>query len=259
MNGMMKLFKFVRANLCTLAALLAVNGFLLLNSPSFAVLGISAAAFCAYASLAAYNNITDKREDAINRKSINPLSASPAGKLITVATSAASIVMSYFISISTTFVCLSILATGIAYSKFRIKKYPLVKNIYTAIVMSAFFFMGATDGPAIPAVFIVYFAAMFAFFMAGSIVSDVRDYEGDRKTGIKTLSVLLGLRKSKLLIAGFVTTLAFFTIAFGLWNLYTFTAIAIAATAIALSGRPHIAHTMGGLALIALTLQLVIG
>ena len=49
--------------------------------------------------------------------------------------------------------------------------------------------------------------SLIIFFTAVTNIRDIKDYEGDRADGIKTLPVLLGLNKSKKLIAG---TICFF-------------------------------------------------
>jgi len=258
MNTIVDLVKFLRIQLCIFASLLAMSGFLIFNEVSLAVFGVIGVAFFTYASLSVYNNITDKDEDIINRKAISPLSKSAAGLCIAVAAAASSVLLSYLLSVTTIALTIVVLVTGLAYSKFRIKRYLLVKNVYTAAVMSLIFFMGAVSGLPTPETIVSYFAAIFMFFFAGSIISDMRDYEGDIKTGIRTLPVLAGLTKSKVLVCSITALMIVSIIAFDLPNLYILAVAAAIASATAVLAKPHAAHNIGGLALIALAIRLLL-
>jgi 4-hydroxybenzoate polyprenyltransferase len=77
---------------------------------------------------------------------------------------------------------------------FRIKDVPVVKNLYAGVLWSAaliltpYFYVD--HRPGLPAVLIIFISLGANFFV--ELMWDVRDVEGDRKSGVRTIPVLFG-------------------------------------------------------------------
>ena len=92
----------------------------------------------------------------------------------------------------------------------RLKRFVMINSFFVslaclAIIMSGFFIVSPEKiGTAFPFSLVI---AIVIFFTTVSNIRDLKDVEGDKADGIKTLPVLLGLKKSQKLIAG---TICFF-------------------------------------------------
>lgn len=85
----------------------------------------------------------------------------------------------------------------------RLKRLPFFSKLaisFSSLVLVILGYNFVTDGINIPGKVIVFFLICFT-----AVINfiDIKDYEGDAKAGIKTLPVLLGLKKAKLLIGLF--------------------------------------------------------
>jgi 4-hydroxybenzoate polyprenyltransferase len=93
---------------------------------------------------------------------------------------------------------------------FRLKRFVLVNSFLVSLaclsVIMAGFFAVSTDKSILtfPPSLVL---ALIIFFTAVTNIRDIKDIDGDRADGIKTLPVLLGLKKAKMLVAG---TICFF-------------------------------------------------
>jgi len=74
---------------------------------------------------------------------------------------------------------------GMAYSFFKIKALPLVKNIYTGFGIALIFLIGSSGAP-FTYTMIIYYFLISLFMTTGSIIADLRDYKGDSETGISS-------------------------------------------------------------------------
>lgn len=97
------------------------------------------------------------------------------------------------------------LCVGIIYSikisNFRLKDITGIKNISIAFSWSltgTFLPLAVSFSNIIQVIFIFYFYFIRVFI--GSILFDVRDIEGDRINGVRTIPVFLGLKKTKRLL-----------------------------------------------------------
>ena len=164
-------------------------GYFLFNRLSINIIFVVLTSFFLCAGAYSYNNITDKREDLINRKRISPLTYSSLGNIVVIASFSLGMIFSLFLSGTSIFISSLLLILGIAYSLFRIKRFFLIKNIYTGFGVPILFLLGAAS---INVETLWYYFLLSSFSFAGSIISDIRDYEGDKKTCIKTLPVYMG-------------------------------------------------------------------
>ncbi len=193
----MEFLNFIRVRICISASLLALAG-ILLSAHGISAAFVLACSFFACAAVYSYNNITDKEEDLKNRGSLNRLVLNKKLGLAVVSCCAlTSIMLSFSLTFYSAFFILTFIVTGIAYSHFRIKKHPLIKNLYTAFLISQLFLVGYGY---IDAGTLFYYTEFYLFILAGSILSDLRDYEGDKDAGINTLPVIFGPAKIKKMI-----------------------------------------------------------
>jgi geranylgeranylglycerol-phosphate geranylgeranyltransferase len=119
------------------------------------------------------------------------------------------IICSYFVNRACFIIALITALLAILYDV-KMKKVKLVGNFYIAYVMAIpFIFGGASviEGDSLfftihPVIFIIAFIA----FLAGSgreIMKDVMDFEGDRKSGVRSFPKYIGSRKSNIVAAFF--------------------------------------------------------
>ena len=210
-NKLRNLIEFIRPKLCVFVACISAIGYLLFNELSSNILFVLLSSFFVCAGAYSYNNMTDKKEDYINRKRLNPFVSSINGKRIVCACLLAGFSFSLFLSFSSVLFYISSAVTGIIYSKFAVKKHFIIKNIYTGFgVMQAFLIGASVSAPTLEAFY--YYIALSLFVVIGSIISDMRDYTGDKSAGIKTIPVHFGYGITKALVLILLGIYAFFII-----------------------------------------------
>jgi 4-hydroxybenzoate polyprenyltransferase len=95
----------------------------------------------------------------------------------------------------------------------RLKRVPVLSKLVIALntlaLMSAGYGIAGGDVRALPASLVVF--VLVAFTLAANFI-DLKDYEGDKAAGIRTLPVLIGMRPSQILIAG--SFVAFYGLAY---------------------------------------------
>ncbi len=190
-KAIVQMLEFIRLNLCIYAVLFGMAGYLLFNTLSSEIIWISLSCFFIVAGVYSYNNITDIKEDKINRKEINRFSKSSLGSIISSICIFFGIFFSFFVSTFSFYIAVIFVITGLAYSRFRMKSYLFIKNIYTAFLIAFLFLLGVTYFEFTVRIFL-YYLLFFVLVLLGSITSDLRDFEGDFKSGIRTLPVVFG-------------------------------------------------------------------
>jgi len=188
-----ELSEFIRLKLCIFASFLAIGSYLLFNQLSFDIIFVALVSFFVVMGGYAYNNIRDKEEDLINRKKENRFVVNKSYLIVVF-----SFLMALLLSLSLSFHSILFTIIGITvctiYSLFRIKKYFLLKNIYTGFGVAQVFLLGANY---ITVEIFSHYLLISFFIIIGSIISDLRDYKGDKIVGIKTLPTMLGYDRSK--------------------------------------------------------------
>lgn len=174
-------------------------GYMLFNNLSATILWVAAGCFFIVACVYSYNNITDKKEDKINRGKINAFSKSKSGTYVVFLCALFGLLFSFYVSSSSFILSAIFVVAGFLYSRFRIKSYFLVKNLYTAFFTSFLLLIGAAHLE-FSQEFFLYYLLFFISLLLGSIIADLRDFEGDNKVGLRTLPVILGYRKTKYLV-----------------------------------------------------------
>lgn len=129
-------------------------------------------------------------------------------------------IASYIVALTLTFlkntlalsVILFPLCIGLIYSikisNFRLKDIPALKNISIALswaVVGTFLPLAVSFKPF--ASIVLIFSFIFVKCFINSVLFDVRDIEGDRVNGVRTIPVLLGLNNTKYLLLALNSTL----------------------------------------------------
>ena len=98
--------------------------------------------------------------------------------------------------------------SGVIYSYYRIKNIFPLKNVYTGLSLTQAFMIGAANAGLIGDM-LLYTISLFLLLFVASLVSDLRDYEGDKAIGINTVPVVLGYEFTKKI--SFVALIIFVT------------------------------------------------
>jgi 4-hydroxybenzoate polyprenyltransferase len=195
------------------------------------------------------NKLTDFKEDMIN----SPERARTIKKIETIFKFSVlisfilSLILGFLDNILTLPVLFFPLFLGILYSVKLTKNFPRLKDI-TGVKNITIALSWAVVSALLPVIYvshrgIVLILLVFYFFFfksyINSIIFDIRDIEGDRMSGVRTIPVSLGREKTKLLLLVLNTTLLlwllifrdyfmkyfyilFFSIAYGYWYIMYF-------------------------------------
>jgi len=131
----------------------------------------------------------------------------------------------------------------------------VVKNIYTAFLITQLFLLGA-GFISFTKDFMLPYILFFFLILTGSVLSDLRDYEGDKRVGHNTLPVKLGYENGKKL--SYILLVICGTISLMIPNpLFYLSLPFLLLTAIFLRvNRPHLAHKYGSSSFLFLALWL---
>src|SRR3989338_3084824 len=247
------LWAFMRFKICFSGATLAAFSFLLFNDPSSEIIAVIIAAYALMTAIYTYNMITDKREDLINKGKVNKWVVDYSGSVL----SMSFLLLGTLLSISVdrlpiyTFAALA----GFSYSYFRVKEIFPWKNIYTGLLVGLTFLYGAEAG--LPTVLPVFgYLGVSMIFIAASVVSDLRDYEGDKQARIKTVPVHIGKSNSRMLFANILgATSGLMLMTFGIMWIYP-ALFAIPSIVLAQKERYHLSHSYIVMSFITIPLAL---
>lgn len=183
---------FIRIRICLYVASIGIVGHLLYN-PSSSIVPAALAAFFLAASVYSFNTVTDREEDRLNGR-VNSFAGN--GAAISFVLFFIGLSFSYAVSFQSFVVYIMASAAGLAYSALRLKRCFPFKNVYTIAVTLLAFLIGASSDR----VAIHHMALLSAIIASVSILGDMRDIEGDRKVGIKTVSSHFGEWWSRALV-----------------------------------------------------------
>jgi 4-hydroxybenzoate polyprenyltransferase len=195
-----ELRRFLRVDTSLLVSCIAMSGYLIFNEPSGEWIFLFTAIFFGTSAQYSYNFCTDKEEDAVNYERLNIFVIKNRGYPVILACALISIASALQLPYLTLAIYAISMVAGFIYSGFRIKRFFLVKNLYTGLFMSTTFFMGATIGNQNLGEIAPYLPLLFLFCMSGNLFGDVRGYEGDRLAGLKTIPIRFGRRAAKYII-----------------------------------------------------------
>lgn len=246
--------EFIRFELCLFASFIGMTSYLLFNQLSIEVIFVIVSSFFVCASVYAYNNTCDMEEDLINRGKINPFAVNK-GLLIVGCCILIGLISSLLLSTISLSFFISSIITGIIYSSFKLKKHFLIKNLYTSLGGVQLFLIGANVLNAD----IVPYCLLFSFFIfIGSLISDLRDYEGDKFSGIKTLPVVLGYQRAKIIVYLLLVVFPFFILQLGVYSFIPLITFSLIILFFLIKNKPKIAHMFNGISFIFLTFWLIL-
>ena len=153
------------------------------------------------------NKLTDIKEDSINlperakfiQKNKNLIICIP------ILSYATALLLAFLQNPFSIFLILFPLCTGVLYSikilNFRLKDITGLKNIVIALsCASTFAFLPLAVSLRNLAMIVLVFYFIFVKILGNSVLFDVRDIEGDRISGVRTIPVVFGRRKTKNLL-----------------------------------------------------------
>lgn len=203
--------EFIRLKVCLFVVAIAVSGFMLFNAFNSLIMPVIFSGFLITAGAYSLNNLVDSKEDSINRGKPNYFVENKSlGFSISFALLLSGIALVFFLSIQAILVAFLALAIILSYNFLKLKRFLLIKNVFTGFGVGLLFLVGALASPQAFMAPTLYYYFLFSFLVfIASIVSDLRDVKGDSLTGIKTLAFFLGTQKTKHLV--FVSMIAFIT------------------------------------------------
>jgi geranylgeranylglycerol-phosphate geranylgeranyltransferase len=145
------------------------------------------------------NDLIDERADKANRRIDRPLVRGDADKgaalLIGVVGLALGNIAAYLVSIECFVVVLLFSIFSILYN-LKLKRYPLMGNVFIAATMALPFAFGALILGSIPDSVAVLAGIAFVIGIGREIMKDVQDMVGDKAVGARTLPIVAGVKKS---------------------------------------------------------------
>jgi 4-hydroxybenzoate polyprenyltransferase len=178
--------------------------------------------FCVQTLIAAgcvLNDIVDRDIDKINKPKTHVIDKAISlrnARIIFASLTVVIIVLSVYISIymffEWTYISLSVYVLSLLYD-FYLKRSPLLGNVLMALLTSfiplvLFFFakdcIEAAHNEKINVLIYLYAALPFLIIIPRELSLDISDMEGDKACGCKTLPIIIGVKKSKLLVMAFL-------------------------------------------------------
>ena len=150
-------------------------------------------------SIYTLNRITDREEDRINdpRRSLYQARHGTATLAFASVLYMASLVVLLFLKVSMFFVALLPVIIGLLYSVGRLKSRLILKNIAitAGTICSVLIVLVAFDDLTAFSILLVVFLSLVT--LINTIIFDLKDIEGDRRCGIRTVPVIAGVRLTK--------------------------------------------------------------
>jgi 4-hydroxybenzoate polyprenyltransferase len=155
------------------------------------------------------NDVEDARDDAKNRlkKMRNPISSGRISKsqgyVISLVLVTSSIAISLILNkiMFMAFLASAVILMLYSWRNFRVKSMPIISTLFHGVGMSLITF-GAymALGNDLDMNSILIFSMVTFFSMSMHLVSEIRDFETDRKCGVRTTTISIGKNASKRLI-----------------------------------------------------------
>jgi 4-hydroxybenzoate polyprenyltransferase len=204
-----ELIVFTRPETCLFISGIGISGYLIFSPPGTLLLPLFLSIYFLSAASYAYNYLTDKDEDTMNGVSPNLFVSNGKGPWVIgflILLAALSSVLLPRVSFG---LIMLIIPLSIIYSRYRVKKVFLLKNIYTGLTIAVIFLIGAAAAHPLSMEVLRLFPLVFAFGFVLNVCGDIRGYGGDRVSGVKTIPVLYGIGWAKWTV---YTVLALFVI-----------------------------------------------
>lgn len=181
--------------------------------PDFLVLArLTASVYFLALATYLYNDLTDYDVDKVNDRDVLSSQRKNYLQILyhTVGFFVVSILLAFSINIQTGIGALVFMGLAIAYShpKVQLKSMFVVKTIVTALGGFIASVMGALAVQNISYLAIASSAIVFLIYFINGPLNDIRDLEGDRKGGRRTIPIVMGVRKSFAIIIGSISSIA---------------------------------------------------
>lgn len=232
---------FLRPNICLLIAGMGISGFLLFNPLNIKLLYVALATFFVGATSYSYNLITDKEEDLINHKKVNWFVTKNTGYYLVLCFLLIGFISVLFLSYTSMIFYISAALSGAVYSYYKIKDIFPLKNIYTGMSLTQAFMIGAANVP-INMGMLLYTLPLFLLLFVASLMSDLRDYKGDKAIGIRTVPVVLGYEFTKMISYATLIVLITSVFALRLWGLLPLLIFVLPISILIYQNKPKKAH-----------------
>jgi 4-hydroxybenzoate polyprenyltransferase len=173
------------------------------------------------------NDIVDRKIDKINKpkthvidNTISLKSAWTIFALLTLIIITLSLYISIYMFSEWAYISLSVYVLSLLYD-FYFKRSPLMGNILMALLTSfiplvLFFFakdcIEILNNEKIVVLIYSYAALPFLIIIPRELSLDISDIEGDKANGCKTLPIVIGVKKSKLIVVAFLLLIIFLSI-----------------------------------------------
>lgn len=159
-----------------------------------------------------YNDLTDYDIDEVNNRDTVSSKKVYRNQILyaTIGFFVFSVLMAFSINVQTGMAALAFLVLAIAYShpKIHLKNLFVVKTIVTALGGFIASMMGAYAAQNISYFALASSTIVFLIYFINGPLNDIRDLEGDRKGGRKTIPIVIGIPKSFMVIIGSIFSIA---------------------------------------------------
>lgn len=194
LSKLTELGKFFRLKICLFLSSISVGSHQIFHPVTCSSFSVFFSSFFLLAGIYSYNNMHDKEEDMVNREKINYWVKHEESYVLVTLFFSTGFLSTLTLPTNISIYYLSGTIGGVIYSYFKLKKYILVKNFYTSLGGGMLSLLGIPPTNWELAKFFTIYT--FSIFLA-SIISDLRDYEGDKAADIETLPVRIGYHSAR--------------------------------------------------------------
>ncbi len=189
--------KFIRVHVALTWAAVAMLGCFAAGTPSEVSASIFFSTFFIVGATYAYNSTKDGDEDRANKLELHPYIRSGKGGLVCAATFLSGLGAASFAGASVFLFAFACTVIGYAYSALRVKRFVIVKTAYIALSDALLVIWGFVYKMNFSEVAWYYFVSIFSLVFGMSLISDMKDYDGDKAASVPTIPVVFGLHSAK--------------------------------------------------------------
>jgi geranylgeranylglycerol-phosphate geranylgeranyltransferase len=217
----LELISFIRPENCFFTAGIAVSGLLIFGRLNPFIAPLIVAMFLGTAGSYAYNYLGDKKEDLVNGKRLNLFVLDERrGRAAVMCLFASGAMASLFFPLPSMLTYFFLILISVLYSgRTRIKEKFILKNLNTGLGLSLAFLTGAFIAGFNEAM-LYYAFAVFVLGFTANLLGDLRGCKGDKSIGMKTLPLVLGPEKTKIVIYSLTAFLVLFVVSSGCFAFY---------------------------------------
>ena len=186
--------------------------------PDFLVLArLTASVYFLALATYLYNDLTDYDVDKVNNRNVISSQRKHYLQILyhTISFFAVSVLLAFSVNVQTGIGSLAFLGLAVAYShpKVQLKNMFVIKTIVTALGGFIASMMGALAIHNVSYLAIISSAIVFLIYFINGPLNDIRDLEGDRKGGRRTIPIVIGVQKSFVIIIASILSIALMIVA----------------------------------------------